>query len=62
MWPILIVSIIAVTVVLERAFWWLGRWMRRDPKRIEKVFTAIEIGDVARLRACRAVHAIRFCA
>ena len=46
MWPILIVSIIALTVVLERIFWWLGRWMRRDPKRIEKVFTAIEVGDV----------------
>jgi len=47
MWPILIVSIIAVTVVLERIFWWTGRWFRRDPKRIEKVFTAIEVGDVA---------------
>ena len=47
MWPILIVSIIALTVVIERTFWWLGRWMRRDPKRIEKVFTAIEVGDVA---------------
>ena len=47
MWPILIVSIIALAVVLERIFWWLGRWMRRDPKRIEKVFTAIENGDVA---------------
>jgi biopolymer transport protein ExbB len=47
MWPILIVSIIALAVVLERIFWWLGRWMRRDPKRIEKVFTAIESGDVA---------------
>jgi biopolymer transport protein ExbB len=47
MWPILIVSIIGLAVVLERIFWWLGRWMRRDPKRIEKVFTAIETGDVA---------------
>jgi biopolymer transport protein ExbB len=47
MWPILIVSIIAVTVVLERIFWWAGRWFRRDPKRIENVFTAIEVGDVA---------------
>ena len=46
MWPILIVSVIAVAVVLERSFWWIGRWMRRDPKRIEKVFTAIETGDV----------------
>ncbi len=47
MWPILIVSLTALAVVIERVFWWLGRWMRRDPKRIEKVFTAIEVGDVA---------------
>lgn len=47
MWPILIVSIIALTVVIERVLWWGGRWFRRDPKRIEKVFTAIENGDVA---------------
>ena len=47
MYPILVVSIVALAVVLERIFWWLGRWMRRDPKRIEKVFTAIEVGDVA---------------
>lgn len=47
MWPILIVSIIALTVVIERIIWWTGRWFRRDPKRIEKVFTAIEVGDVA---------------
>ncbi|MDP9185975.1 MAG: MotA/TolQ/ExbB proton channel family protein [Verrucomicrobiota bacterium] len=47
MWPILLVSIVALTVVIERIFWWGGRWFRRDPKRIEKVFTAIEVGDVA---------------
>ena len=47
MWPILIVSIVALTVVIERVFWWLGRWFRRDPKRIEKVFTAVENGDIA---------------
>jgi biopolymer transport protein ExbB len=47
MWPILIVSIIGLTVVIERIFWWGGRWFRRDPKRIEKVFTAIETGDTA---------------
>jgi biopolymer transport protein ExbB len=47
MWPILIVSIIGLTVVIERVFWWTGRWFRRDPKRIEKVFTAIENGDLA---------------
>src|SRR5881398_1671620 len=47
MWPILIVSIVALTVVIERCIWWMGRWFRRDPKRIEKVFTAIENGDTA---------------
>ena len=46
MWPILLVSIVALTVVIERIFWWGGRWFRRDPKRIEKVFTAVEVGDV----------------
>ena len=46
MWPILIVSLVALTVVIERIFWWTGRWFRRDPKRIEKVFTAVEVGDV----------------
>jgi len=47
MWPILLVSIVALTVVIERIFWWGGRWFRRDPKRIEKVFTAVEVGDVS---------------
>jgi biopolymer transport protein ExbB len=47
MWPILIVSIVALTVVIERIFWWMGRWFRRDPKRIEKVFTAVENNDIA---------------
>jgi len=47
MWPILIVSIVALTVVIERIFWWMGRWFRRDPKRVEKVFTAVENNDIA---------------
>src|SRR5207245_2308007 len=34
MWPILIVSIVGLTVVIERIFWWGGRWFRRDPKLI----------------------------
>ncbi|MEO7166009.1 MAG: MotA/TolQ/ExbB proton channel family protein [Spartobacteria bacterium] len=46
MWPILLVSIIALMVVIERCFWWGARFFRRDPKRVEKVFTAIETGDV----------------
>ena len=54
MWPILLVSIVGLTVVIERIFWWGGRWFRRDPKRIEKVFTAIEVGDVTEAsKLCR---------
>ncbi|MEO5719733.1 MAG: MotA/TolQ/ExbB proton channel family protein [Chthoniobacterales bacterium] len=46
MWPILIVSIIGLMVVIVRCFWWGARFFHRDPKRVEKVFTAIETGDI----------------
>jgi biopolymer transport protein ExbB len=46
MWPILIVSIVSLFVVIDRCIWWGFRWFHRDPKRIEKVFTALESGDV----------------
>ena len=46
MWPILIVSIVSLFVVIDRCVWWGFRWFRRDPKRVEKVFTALETGDV----------------
>src|SRR5471032_2173214 len=46
MWPIMIVSIVSLFVVIDRCVWWGFRWYRRDPKRIEKVFTALEAGDV----------------
>ena len=46
MWPILIVSIVSLFVVIDRCIWWGFRWFRRDPKRVEKVFTALETGDV----------------
>ena len=47
MWPILIVSIVALTVVIERCFGGQAAGFVGIPKRIEKVFTAIEHGDVA---------------
>jgi len=46
MWPILIVSIVSLFVVIDRCIWWGFRWFRRDPKRVEKVFTALEEGDL----------------
>src|SRR6266498_118519 len=62
MWPILIVSIIGLTVVIERIFWWGGRWFRRDPKRIEKVFTAIDSATPPKPPGFPADRAIQFCA
>src|ERR1041385_4888480 len=43
--PILVVAIVAVGVVGERAFWWLRLGMRREPDRLEKVLAAMENGD-----------------
>src|ERR1043165_8212717 len=45
MYPILVVAIVAVCVVGERAFWWLRLSMRRDPATLEKVLAAMEYGD-----------------
>ena len=46
MWPILIVSLIAVTVVLERAVWWFRQNTLRQSAKLEKVFGFIENGDL----------------
>ncbi len=45
MWPILITALVAVAVVGERAFWWLGESRKRDAATLEKVFAAMEAGD-----------------
>jgi biopolymer transport protein ExbB len=47
MWPILICFFIAVSVVGERAFWWLRESRRRNPEKLEKVLAALENSDVA---------------
>jgi biopolymer transport protein ExbB len=45
MWPILVVTIVAVAVVGERAIWWWRESLRRDPERLEKILAALENGD-----------------
>src|SRR5262245_783811 len=45
MWPILVVAIVAVAVVGERAFWWFRLSLKRDPAKLEKVLGAMENGD-----------------
>jgi len=45
MYPILVVAVVAVCVVGERALWWLRESFRRDPKRLEEVLAALENGQ-----------------
>jgi biopolymer transport protein ExbB/TolQ len=45
MWPILLVAMVAVCVVGERAVWWTLQSVRRDPGTLEKVLASLEGGD-----------------
>jgi biopolymer transport protein ExbB len=46
MWPILITSLVAVTVIIERMIWWTLEFRNRDPEKIDKVYMALKRGDV----------------
>jgi len=45
MWPLLLTSIIAITVVLERLFFVLGEKARRNEDAVDAVFASAESGD-----------------
>ena len=45
MWPILIVTIVAVAVVGERTIWWWRESLKRQPDKLEKLLAALENGD-----------------
>lgn len=47
MYPILLVAVVAVCVVGERALWWLLESFKRQPKRLEEVLAALENGQFA---------------
>jgi biopolymer transport protein ExbB len=46
MWPILVVTIVAVAVVGERTIWWIRESMKREPEKLEKILAALENGDL----------------
>lgn len=46
MWPILLTSVIALTVVLERLFFIVREKARRQPEVVERILTAVERGDI----------------
>jgi biopolymer transport protein ExbB len=47
MWPLLLCSIVAVTVILERIYWWVRQKSSRESSKVEKVFTAVEAGNLS---------------
>jgi len=46
MWPILVVSAVAICVIVERFFWWANTAVKRRPKVLENVYEALEQGDL----------------
>lgn len=47
MYPILAVSIIALTVVLERLFWWSREGARRRTAVLHRIYDTVQAGDLA---------------
>ncbi len=46
MWPILITSLVTLGVSFERLIWWTMERRKRDPDKVEKVYAAIQKGDI----------------
>lgn len=47
MWPLLLTSLLALTVVIERLIFLLREKSRRQPKAVEKILEGVERGDLA---------------
>src|ERR1700756_3228130 len=47
MYPIVAVLVVAVAVILERLVWWMVQTGRRDPGKLDKVYAALEQGNIS---------------
>jgi biopolymer transport protein ExbB len=47
MFPILATSIVALAVIVERTLWWAMEARKRDEEKLNKVYAALEKGDLA---------------
>jgi len=45
MWPLLVLSFIAIAVVIERAFWWTTVRQARNQTQLAKAYAALTTGD-----------------
>src|SRR5215831_9764420 len=46
MYPLVAVLVIAIAVILERMVWWIVQTAQRDPGTLDKVYAALEQGNV----------------
>ena len=46
MYPILITSLVALTVIVERCIWWNMEARKRNPDALNKVYAALEKNDI----------------
>jgi biopolymer transport protein ExbB len=51
MWPLLITSVIAISVVMERLFFIARESVRRNPDAVERIFSDVEAGEEDRAAA-----------
>ena len=47
MYPIVVVTVFALCVLVERIFWWLRLASKRDSKQLDRVYEALEAGDLS---------------
>src|ERR1700747_1088599 len=47
MYPIVALLVVAVAVILERLVWWTFQTARRDPDQLDKVYAALEQGNIS---------------
>ncbi|MFH2061318.1 MAG: MotA/TolQ/ExbB proton channel family protein, partial [Pseudomonadota bacterium] len=45
MYPLLLCSIITLTIIIERSFFWIGIGMERNQKLVDEVLTLTRKGD-----------------
>jgi len=52
MWPLLVTSVIAIAVVMERLFFIVRESVRRDADAVERIFLDVEAGEQERAAVC----------
>ena len=54
MYPIAVVTVVAVCIFVERVFWWLRFTAKRSTKQLDEVYEKLEAGDLAKAIAISA--------